>query len=282
MTIAVPNYFLEREESSLIKISSQLYIKYTKNYPHKIAVRNTTHGMLLVRSGSKKVQTNEKEFDLNAHQAGLFAQGNYFMSENDPSYHAIVIYFDDTFVSNFVRKYKLDLSGSSNNMVMISYQENVLLEMLIDSIDKCINKPDSYQRELLELKIETLFVELLQLDPVKMEAFFQHILSTSSERMRYILEENIDMIEKIEDMYRLMRMSSSLFHKTFFKIFKTSPKSWLDEQRMKKAAFLLSSTQKSIMDVATECGYATASWFIVQFKKYYNMTPKQYRVKNQH
>ena len=151
-----------------------------------------------------------------------------------------------------------------------------------DSMDKAIDEPNTYQRELLELKIETLFLELLQLDAVKMKAFFQHILSTSSERMRYILEENLDMIEKVEDMYRLMRMSSSHFHKIFLEVFKISPKSWLDVQRMKKAAFLLSSTQKSILNIATECGYSTASWFIVQFKKYYNMTPKQYRIKNQH
>lgn len=282
MTIAVPNYFFEREESSLVKINSQLYIKHTKNYPHKISVRTKSIPCIVLRSGLKKVKTGGKEFELNAHQAGLFSQGNYFMSENDPSYHAIAIYFDDTFVLNFVRKYKLDLSVSSKNIVIIPYQENALLEVLIDLIEKCINESNIYQRELLELKIETLFLELLQLDPANMKAFFQHILSTSSERMRYILEENLDMIEKVEDMYKLMRMSSSLFHKTFFEIFETSPKSWLDEQRMKKAAFLLSSTKKSIMNVATECGYTTASWFIVQFKKYYNITPKQYRVKNQH
>jgi len=282
MNTAVPNYFLERKESALLKINPQLYIKHTKNYPYKISVRNTMHGVLLVRSGSKKIQTNEKMFELLAHQAGFFSQGNYFMSENDPEYHAIAIYFDDGFVSSFVRKYTLDLSGPSENIVIISYQENVVLETLIDSMDKAIDEPNSYQRELLELKIETLFLELLQLDAVKMKAFFQHILSTSSERMRYILEENLDMIEKVEDMYRLMRMSSSHFHKIFLEVFKISPKSWLDVQRMKKAAFLLSSTQKSILNIATECGYSTASWFIVQFKKYYNMTPKQYRIKNQH
>lgn len=282
MNIAVPNYFLERKESDLLKINPQLYIKHTKNHPHQISLRNTMHGVLLVRSGSKKIQTNDKDFELFSHQAGFFSQGNYFMSENDPEYDAIAIYFDDGFVSNFVKKYTLDLSGSSENIVIISYQKNVVFETLIDLMDKAIGEPNTYQRELLELKIEMLFLELLQLDAVKMKAFFQHILSTSNKRMRYILEENLDMIEKVEDMYRLMRMSSSYFHKTFLEVFKISPKSWLDVQRMKKAAFLLRNTQKSILNIATECGYSTASWFIVQFKKYYNMTPKQYRVKNQH
>jgi len=282
MNIAVPNYFLETKDSTLLEVNAQLYIKHTKNYSHKISVRNTMHGVLLVRSGSKTIQTNEDIFELYAYQAGFFSQGHYFLSENDPEYHAIAIYFDDHFVLNFVKKYRLDLSEISKNIVVISYKQNVVLETLIDLMDKDISKPNIYQKELLELKIEMLFLELLQLDPLKMKVFFQHILSTSSERMRYILEENLDMIEKVEDMYRLMRMSSAHFHKTFLEIFKTSPKSWLDVQRMKKATFLLCNTQKSILNIATECGYSTASWFIVQFKKYYNITPKQYRVKNQH
>jgi len=105
---------------------------------------------------------------------------------------------------------------------------------------------------------------------------FQHIIETSEERMRDILEENIDIIEKVSDMHRLMRMSPSHFQKQFQKNFQTSPKVWLDKQRMKKARFLLSSTRKSITEVATECGYSTSSWFIVQFKKHCKTTPKEY------
>jgi len=69
-------------------------------------------------------------------------------------------------------------------------------------------------------------------------------------RMRYILEENIDMLEKVSDMQKLMRMSPSHFQKQFYKTFNKAPKVWLDQQRMKKAKFLLSSTNKSITEIA--------------------------------
>jgi AraC-like DNA-binding protein len=31
---------------------------------------------------------------------------------------------------------------------------------------------------------------------------------------------------------------------------------------------LLKTSDKSVSDIATGCGYSTVSWFIIQFKKY--------------
>ena len=115
-----------------------------------------------------------------------------------------------------------------------------------------------------------------------MELFFQHVVLTSKDRMRYILEENIDLLDKVSDMHRLMRMSASHFQKQFYKNFHETPKVWLDKERIKKAKFLLVSTSESISQIATDCKYSNSSWFIVQFKKYCKVTPKEYRVKNQY
>jgi AraC-like DNA-binding protein len=115
-----------------------------------------------------------------------------------------------------------------------------------------------------------------------MQQFFKHIIETSTDRMRYILEENLDILEKVSDMHKLLRMSPSYFQKQFHRTFNTTPKIWLDQQRIKKAQFILSSTSKTITQIATDCGYSTSSWFIVQFKKYCKITPKEYRVKNQY
>ena len=47
--------------------------------------------------------------------------------------------------------------------------------------------------------------------------------------------------------------------------------------RMKKAGNLLYSTQLSVGEVALQCGYLAESTFYRVFKKYYNLTPIQYR-----
>ena len=47
--------------------------------------------------------------------------------------------------------------------------------------------------------------------------------------------------------------------------------------RMKKAGNLLYSTQLSVGEVALQCGYLAESTFYRVFKKYYGLTPIQYR-----
>ncbi|WP_369685039.1 helix-turn-helix transcriptional regulator [Salmonella enterica] len=51
--------------------------------------------------------------------------------------------------------------------------------------------------------------------------------------------------------------------------------------KMKKAAELLKTTNKSITMISSELGYVYASYFIKVFKNYFGVTPKQF-LKNSH
>ncbi len=51
--------------------------------------------------------------------------------------------------------------------------------------------------------------------------------------------------------------------------------------RLKQGAFLLRTTDKSILDIALEIGYDSHEGFTKAFKKYYNITPSEYRTENQ-
>ena len=50
--------------------------------------------------------------------------------------------------------------------------------------------------------------------------------------------------------------------------------------RLLKAKTLLKTSNASISDIATSCGYSSVSWFIGQFKKYYKSTPYLFRQEN--
>lgn len=282
MTITIPNYQIETQEPTLIQIDTKLYIESMKSHDKRVLVRNTMHGLTLIFEGIKELEFNGKSFEIGKDRAILFAQGNYFSNKNSKDYQSLTIFFDDTFIVGFLQKYKIELNDNTQRVIVKDYGNQEKIKLLISAILLTHREYKSHQKSLLKLQIELLFLEFYQTYPQDLERFFQHIMKTSKERMRYILEENIDIIEKVSDMYQLMRMSSSHFQKEFQKNFNESPKVWLDKQRMKKAKFLLSSTTKSITVIATECGYSTSSWFIVQFKKYYKTTPKEYRVKNQY
>lgn len=52
--------------------------------------------------------------------------------------------------------------------------------------------------------------------------------------------------------------------------------------RLNKASELLINTSHSILDIATDVGFNNLSNFNRQFKRYYQLTPSQYRKKFTH
>jgi AraC-like DNA-binding protein len=112
-----------------------------------------------------------------------------------------------------------------------------------------------------------------------MDSFFNSVLSTSQDRIKFILESNIDLIQNLDDMCNITRLSESKIRAYIKKEFNQTPKIWLDTKRLEKAILLLKNTNDSITDISTSCGYSTVSWFISQFKKYHNQTPKEFRYK---
>lgn len=282
MLITIPNYQIQTNEPTLVKIDAKLYLEKMNTKYQKVQVRNTMHGLVLVEDGSKEIEFERNFIDIGKYNAIFFAQGNYFFNQNSKDYKAITIFFNDEFIVDFIKKYQIKLNTQKKNIIIIDYKKQKNISKIISTINHNHKEKVSKYKELLKLKIELLFLEFYQVYPKEMELFFQYVILTSKDRIRYILEENIDIIEKVSDMHSLMRMSASHFQKQFYKNFHESPKVWLDKERMKKAKFLLVSTTKNISQIAIDCKYSNSSWFIVQFKKYCKITPKEYRVKNQY
>jgi len=59
-----------------------------------------------------------------------------------------------------------------------------------------------------------------------------------------------------------------------------SLKAYNIDLKIKFAANLLTSTDKCITEIASECGFADAAYFTKIFKREKNITPKEYRIKN--
>ena len=82
-------------------------------------------------------------------------------------------------------------------------------------------------------------------------------------------------------MCKIARVSKNELRVAMNDSFGMKPKEWLDSRRLEQASLLLKNTDESIGAIATTCGYSTLSWFGVQFKKVYGVTPKAYREQNQ-
>lgn len=82
---------------------------------------------------------------------------------------------------------------------------------------------------------------------------------------------------QIEQISALCGYSESHFMKLFRDLTGSSFSQYLIHFRLEKAAHLLKTTSKSILEIATLCGFSNASYFTRAFFKQYGMRPSEYR-----
>ncbi|MCW1886494.1 helix-turn-helix domain-containing protein [Luteolibacter flavescens] len=99
------------------------------------------------------------------------------------------------------------------------------------------------------------------------------------ERALDYLEQNFaEPLDHLE-LARRVGMSHRNFHRIFHRITGLTPSAQLQRVRVKKAAHLLQTTDKSVTEIALQCGFADGSYFTRCFGKQIGMTPRHFREK---
>ena len=82
----------------------------------------------------------------------------------------------------------------------------------------------------------------------------------------------------IDELAAEMCMSRSQFSRHISAATGESPSTYFNRLRLEKAARLLKDTDRSVSNIAYDCGFDDAAYFSNMFKKFYRVTPMQYRV----
>lgn len=67
------------------------------------------------------------------------------------------------------------------------------------------------------------------------------------------------------------------FTQLFKDKFGTSPKHWLQAQRLEHGRRLLETTSKKVIEIALECGFCTAAHFSESFRRHFHVSPRDAR-----
>ncbi len=98
-------------------------------------------------------------------------------------------------------------------------------------------------------------------------------------RARDYMEAHLSEKISIEQVASHLGVSYSWFRKVFKEQTGESPICYLQQMRIRKAKYLLSSSDASIKSVALECGFAAADYFCNSFRKETGLTPLEFREK---
>jgi AraC-like DNA-binding protein len=151
-------------------------------------------------------------------------------------------------------------------------EEGDMIRKIKSFIDRC----DAFDSEILQPDEEELYGSRLEKDNSKLSPQFVELMIkiipfVHSQKglvtMRQLSEAgNIDIV----DFYDIM--TTNLYK---------NPNELIKTFRIEKAAGLLTTTQQTIEEIASTCGFYTPNYFLGSFFHRYKMTPREYREEHQ-
>jgi len=145
---------------------------------------------------------------------------------------------------------------------------------VMNSLDELfLYQKSSYGDLLLQKFFINLISDLLpppELHPVQtLPSWLESLLVLSSDR----LDKGLNSSEMAE----IADRTPEHLARSFKRYLQTTPSSWLNEQKMKRACLLLEHSNTPVLDIALSLGYENLNYFYKLFTGLYGMPPGEYR-----
>lgn len=199
------------------------------------------------------------------------------------AFHGSII--SEKTTSIFYIKYLLPILSSRNFREYVITKVNrynpSIRDMLIEIWNLMSSEPADYEIQV-RTELSNIFCVLNKLQKKIEET---HPLQMPN----YLLEKRVQVLldyihthynDKItiEELARTASISKTEVLRSFKIIVGMSPINYLNSYRLQRAAHMLIDTNKSIQEIAEDCGFNDNSYFSKLFKKKYSITPHDYRL----
>jgi AraC-like DNA-binding protein len=94
------------------------------------------------------------------------------------------------------------------------------------------------------------------------------------------INENLRMPLSCGSLAQHFKISENYISQLFIRYAGQSFKNYVQTERLQLACFVLRNSDMNISEIADYCGFNYANYFIRVFKKHYNCTPLEYRMRN--
>ena len=158
-----------------------------------------------------------------------------------------------------------------NGREVIRCSDPAAVEAYFDRIRELVvhSDEDGNSGRVLQNTIFALFTEIIA------QCGEKSVYNSFEDQLKQLNVFSPDLtLERMADHFKV---SIRTLNRMFNRQLNCSPFQYLISARMKYATQLLRSNTLSIKNVAEECGYNHPSFFIAEFKKYFRVTPLEYR-----
>jgi len=280
----LPDHLLsDAAQTSAQRLSVISYRSNATSSNNKITFRQNVFNFLL--EGEKAVHYAGKQEKIKPDRFMLLSAGNCLMSERTAPeaglYRSILFFFDNEVLADFFIRYPqtIEISGAITDIPFLVFEKDSFLESFAASLESLLAAKQPISEDMKAIKLEELLLYLTERYPGQIRQ-----LRGLSQRadddllIRQSVTSNIDQAITVDELAFLCHMSLSTFKRRFSQIYGTSPRRWLLEQRMQKAAQLLRQGTHKPSELYLDLGYENLSSFIQSFKQVHGVTPKQYQL----
>ncbi|KZN30592.1 hypothetical protein N480_06430 [Pseudoalteromonas luteoviolacea S2607] len=171
---------------------------------------------------------------------------------------------------------RVELNTVGTSAIVLS--DSRLLASYFASIKGYISQSDLITETLVALKIQELIELIIASDSSgTVLALLNQLFVPSQPVLQQVVKTHLYTPLKVEEMAFLCHMSPSTFNRKFKQVYGTSANKYLIKKRLEKAQQLLKLTDKSVTEIALECGFEELSYFSRIFKQHYQVAPSQLR-----
>lgn len=242
----------------------------------------TEHTLIFILKGEKLIHLSDEIIRIDKNKIILLKRGIYAMSEYIPegeSFEALLIFIPDGFLK------KLSYKNSKKSFLLVEQlyyiiTSNDLLNSFKTHYKNYFGKSLNNLQYILDIKLEELFLLLTSLNGnSQLLIFINSLVQNTPIDLDFILREYLFHPITIPELAKLSGRSVASFKRDFEKQYNTTPRQWINQQRLQQAKLLLNNSTKKVAEIGYECGYENISHFIRIFKNEFGKTPVNARKK---
>jgi len=239
---------------------------------------------VFVNEGSVSVRSQTKFMNLDSNNAILAKCLNYFFEtdekqkKNGDGIEVIAVILHPSQIEEL---FEFDLSQSDYSLEynIKQFEVDRLLANFKESISILLDNPDLADERMIETKLKefVLLITKSQNAPSQLD-FLAALFKPIDIEFKTTIQHNTYSNLSLDELARLCHLSTSSFKRKFNEVFNTSPKKYISQKKIEKAAELLKSENLRISDIAYDVGFDSLATFNRNFISTYGKSPSEYRL----
>lgn len=239
---------------------------------------------VFVNEGEVSVRSQTNYMDLNKNQAILAKCLNYFFETNEKqkeSSEGVEVIAVILHPSQVEELFEFDLTESSYTMNYNIKQVEVdrLLANYKESISILLDNPELADEKMIQTKLKEfiLLMTKSQGAPSQLD-FLSALFKPLDIEFKSTIQHNLYADLSLEELARLCHLSTSSFKRKFSETFNASPRKYISQKKIEKAAVLLKKEGSRVSDIAYDVGFDSLATFNRNFTSFYGKSPSEYRL----